>query len=62
MHQQRPGGSLGGKEGVQGDPNTLPALDSETRRLIQDQAPVIFKKYLNMLQLIFPNIPIIIVP
>jgi hypothetical protein len=51
MHQQRPGGSLGGKEGVQGDPHTLPALDRETRRLIQYQAPVVFKKYINMLHL-----------
>jgi hypothetical protein len=58
MHQQGPWTVFGGKEGIQGRPYPFPALHRKTGGLIQDDTPIIFKKYGNILQFKFPNIPI----
>lgn len=58
VYQQRPRGVFGGKDSVQGGPYPFPALHRKTGGLIQNDTPIIFKKYGNILQYNFPNIPI----
>jgi hypothetical protein len=50
VDQERPGGPLGGKQGVQGDGDPFTALNRQAGGFIQDYTVVIFKQDGNALQ------------